>query len=82
MAGKDVKYGIAMRNFTAFPELPDAQALIEYGVKMEELGFESLWVWDHILLGVERSGELRDLKNIMSKDIEVRVDQNGERHNK
>jgi probable F420-dependent oxidoreductase len=53
MAGKDVKFGIAMRNFTAFPELPDARALIEYGVKMEELGFESLWVWDHILLGVE-----------------------------
>ena len=53
MSGKDVKYGIAMRNFTAYPELPDAEALIEYGVEMEELGFESLWVWDHILLGVE-----------------------------
>ena len=53
MAEKNVKFGVAMRNFTAFPELPDAQALIEYGVKMEELGFESLWVWDHILLGVE-----------------------------
>ena len=53
MVDKEVKIGIAMRNFTAFPELPDAQALIEYGVKMETLGFESLWVWDHILLGVE-----------------------------
>lgn len=53
MSGADVKYGIAMRNFTAYPELPDAGALIEYGVRMEELGFESLWVWDHILLGVE-----------------------------
>ena len=29
------------------------KALVEYGVKMEELGFDSLWVWDHILLGVE-----------------------------
>ncbi len=46
-------YGIAVRNFTAFPELPDARALVEYGVRMEELGFDSLWVWDHILLGVE-----------------------------
>ncbi|MDA0998980.1 MAG: TIGR03619 family F420-dependent LLM class oxidoreductase [bacterium] len=53
MADTSVTYGIAMRNFTAWPELPDAQALIDYGVKMEELGFESLWVWDHILLGVE-----------------------------
>ena len=53
MAGKDVKFGIAMRNFTAYPQLPDAGALIDYGVKMEELGFESVWVWDHILLGVD-----------------------------
>ena len=46
-------FGIAMRNFTAYPEMPDAQALVDYGVRMEEMGFDSLWVWDHILLGVE-----------------------------
>jgi alkanesulfonate monooxygenase len=46
-------FGIAVRNFTAYPEMPDARALVEYGVKMEELGYDSLWVWDHILLGVD-----------------------------
>ncbi|MDX3894899.1 LLM class flavin-dependent oxidoreductase [Pusillimonas sp.] len=46
-------FGIAARNFTAFPIIPEAQELIEYGVRMEELGFDSLWVWDHILLGVD-----------------------------
>lgn len=46
-------FGIAMRNFQAFPALPDAQALIDYAVHMEELGYESVWVWDHILLGVD-----------------------------
>jgi alkanesulfonate monooxygenase len=46
-------FGIAARNFTAYPTIPDAQELIEYGVRMEELGFDSLWVWDHILLGVD-----------------------------
>jgi probable F420-dependent oxidoreductase len=46
-------FGIAMRNFQRYPDIPDAQALIEYGVRMEELGFDSLWVWDHILLGVD-----------------------------
>jgi len=46
-------FGIAMRNFQRFPEMPDAQQLIEYGVRMEELGFDSLWVWDLILLGVD-----------------------------
>ena len=53
MAGLSGTFGIAARNFTAYPEMPDANALVEYGVKMEELGFDSLWVWDHILLGVE-----------------------------
>lgn len=46
-------FGIAARNFTAFPIIPKAEELIEYGVRMEELGFDSLWVWDHILLGVD-----------------------------
>jgi probable F420-dependent oxidoreductase len=48
-------FGIAARNFTAYPEMPDVKALVEYGVKMEQMGFDSLWVWDHILLGVEPS---------------------------
>ena len=46
-------YGIAARNFTSYPEMPDIKKLVEYGVKMEEMGFDSIWVWDHILLGVE-----------------------------
>jgi alkanesulfonate monooxygenase len=46
-------FGIAARNFTAYPEMPDIRALVEYGVKVEQLGFDSLWVWDHVLLGVE-----------------------------
>ena len=53
MAGGTTKFGLAMRNFTAFPELPDTDALLDYAVRAEELGFESLWVWDHILLGVD-----------------------------
>lgn len=53
MKGLHRTFGIAARNFTAYPEMPDAQGLIAYGVKMEQLGFDSLWVWDHILLGVE-----------------------------
>ena len=53
MPTKQTQFGIAMRNFTRHPEMPSAKALIEYGVRMEELGFESLWAWDHILLGVD-----------------------------
>jgi alkanesulfonate monooxygenase len=51
MASKTI--GIAMQNFTAAPEMPDPKGLIDYAVRMEELGFESVWVWDHVLLGVD-----------------------------
>ncbi len=55
MPGLHNTFGIAARNFTSYPEMPDVRALVDYGVRMEELGFDSLWVWDHILLGVEPS---------------------------
>jgi alkanesulfonate monooxygenase len=53
MAGLAKTFGIALQNFTAYPKMPDAKALVEYGVRMEALGFDSVWAWDHILLGVE-----------------------------
>jgi probable F420-dependent oxidoreductase len=46
-------FGLAMRNFTAYPDMPDTQSLIAYAVKAEALGFDSIWVWDHVLLGVD-----------------------------
>ena len=53
MADNGVKFGLAMRNFTAFPEMPDTDDLLDYAVRAEALGYESLWVWDHTLLGVD-----------------------------
>ena len=53
-------FGVAARNFTAYPEIPDPKALIEYGEKVEALGYDSLWVWDHILLGVEPNFPIMD----------------------
>lgn len=46
-------FGLAIRNFTTYPEMPDPQALIAYAARAEELGFDSVWVWDHIFLGVD-----------------------------
>ena len=59
-------FGIAARNFTAWPEMPDANALVEYGVRMEQLGFDSLWVWDHILLGVEPNFPIIDSLTLLT----------------
>ncbi len=46
-------FGLTMRNFTTYPEMPDPRALIAYAVEAEALGFDSVWVWDHIFLGVD-----------------------------
>ena len=64
MASKIV--GIAMQNFTAAPEMPDAKALIDYGVRMEQLGYESVWVWDHILLGVDPYFPILDSLSVLT----------------
>src|SRR6185369_6212905 len=62
----DRTFGIAARNFTAYPEMPDANALVDYGVRMEELGYDSLWVWDHILLGVEPNFPIIDSLTLLT----------------
>ncbi len=66
MSQKKTVFGIAMRNFTRYPEIPDARALIDYGVRMEELGFESLWAWDHTLLGVEPSFPIHEALTMLT----------------
>ena len=66
MVGLSNQFGIAMRNFMRYPDIPDAQALIEYGVTVERLGFDSLWVWDHILLGVEPHFPILDALSLIT----------------
>src|SRR5205809_6935080 len=48
-------WGLAIKNFVGPTETPDVSAILRYAERAEALGFESLWAWDHILLGVEPS---------------------------
>ena len=66
MAGLVNTFGIAMRNFTAFPQLPDAQELVEFGVRAEGLGYDSVWVWDHVLLGVNPHFPIIDALSLLT----------------
>src|SRR6516165_8019241 len=66
MTAFDGTFGIAARNFTAYPEMPDARALVDYGVRMEQLGYDSLWVWDHVLLGVEPNFPIIDSLTLLT----------------
>ncbi len=49
-----LKLGLAVENFTPAPKEPDVEAILAYGRRAEELGFESLWAWDHMFLGTQR----------------------------
>ena len=53
-------FGLAIKNFVGPTETPDPDALIAYAERAEELGFESLWAWDHLILGVEPSFPILD----------------------
>lgn len=46
-----VGFGLAVKNFTAHPEMPGPGEILAYARRAEALGFASLWVWDHMLLG-------------------------------
>jgi probable F420-dependent oxidoreductase len=48
------RFGLALENFTAAPKEPDVDALLAYAGRAEELGFTSLWAWDHMLLGTRK----------------------------
>jgi alkanesulfonate monooxygenase len=59
-------FGIAAQNFTTYPQMPDARKLVEYGVRVEELGYDSVWVWDHMLLGVEPNFPIIDSLTVLT----------------
>jgi probable F420-dependent oxidoreductase len=49
-----IKFGLAVENFTPAPRVPDLDAIVAYGRRAEELGYDSLWAWDHMFLGTGR----------------------------
>jgi alkanesulfonate monooxygenase len=53
-------WGLAIKNFVGPAETPDIDAIIAYSERAEALGFESLWAWDHVILGVEPSFPILD----------------------
>jgi probable F420-dependent oxidoreductase len=49
-----VEFGLALENFTPESKVPDLDAISAYSVTAEELGFASVWAWDHLFLGARR----------------------------
>ena len=46
--------------------MPDARALVDYGVRVEALGYDFVWVWDHILLGVSPNFPVVDSLTVLT----------------
>jgi alkanesulfonate monooxygenase len=49
-----VEFGLALENFTPERKVPDMAAITSYSITAEELGFASVWAWDHLFLGARR----------------------------
>jgi probable F420-dependent oxidoreductase len=49
-----VEFGLALENFTPSRKSPSMDAVVQYAVTAEELGFTSVWAWDHLFLGARR----------------------------
>jgi len=45
------RFGLALQNYVAPGESISPRTLMEHAIKAEGLGYFSIWVWDHILLG-------------------------------
>ena len=59
-------FGLAIKNFVGPTESPDVGAILAYAERAEALGFESLWAWDHVILGVEPSFPILDAVGILT----------------
>lgn len=49
-----VNFGLVLENFTPPGKEPDFEAIAKQTRRAEELGFDSVWVYDHLLLGSRR----------------------------
>jgi probable F420-dependent oxidoreductase len=59
-------FGLSLQNFTPHPNVPDIRALKRYAERAEELEFDSLWAWDHILLGSKRPFPFLDSLSVLA----------------
>jgi alkanesulfonate monooxygenase SsuD/methylene tetrahydromethanopterin reductase-like flavin-dependent oxidoreductase (luciferase family) len=46
-----MKFGLALENFTPPDKSPSKDSILRMAKTAEWLGFDSVWVWDHLLLG-------------------------------
>lgn len=58
--------GLAIENFVGPAATPDVDAIYRYAERAEALGFESLWAWDHVILGVDPAFPILDAVGVLT----------------
>ncbi|MEM3631706.1 MAG: LLM class flavin-dependent oxidoreductase [Conexivisphaerales archaeon] len=61
-----MKIGVAVENFTAVGKKPDINSIANYCIKADQYGFESIWTWDHLLLGSKNVFPVIDSMTLLS----------------
>ncbi len=61
-----VSFGLAIKNFVGPTETPNVDEILAYAERAEQLGYESLWAWDHVILGVEPAFPIIDALSILT----------------
>jgi probable F420-dependent oxidoreductase len=61
-----IDFGLAIKNFVGPTETPDVDEIYRFAERAEQLGFESLWAWDHVILGVEPAFPIVDALSILT----------------
>jgi alkanesulfonate monooxygenase len=61
-----VHWGLAVKNFVGPTETPDVDAILAYAARAEAPDFESLWAWEHVILGVEPAFLILDAVGILT----------------
>ena len=61
-----IRFGLILQNYVAAGESIHPKELVAHAVKAEELGYSSIWVWDHILLGSKNIFPVHDSLTILT----------------
>jgi probable F420-dependent oxidoreductase len=61
-----MKFGLALQNYVAPGESVSMKELVSLSSEAERLGFDSIWVWDHIFLGSKTVFPIHDSLTVLT----------------
>lgn len=61
-----MNFGTALESFTPPDVVPDTQKLYDMTIRAEKFGFDTVWVWDHLLLGSKKVYQVLEPLTLLS----------------